>query len=115
MIICRLRAGASEWRYLLTDDGYTIAILEMSGLQARYAKTPRLSLMTVNGFGGKYVDSELQVTATSQNFARQKHNLLQAMLAVNDLFYLAHFHFRVYSTKMSLLGWTSLESAISPM
>ena len=31
----------------------------------------------------------LKVTASENNFALRKHNLVQAMLAVNDLFYLA--------------------------
>ena len=32
---------------------------------------------------------ELLVTATPDNFPLRKHNLIQAMLAVNDMFYLA--------------------------
>ena len=60
-------------------------------------------------------DSELQVTATSQNFARQKHNLLQAMLAVNDLFYLAQ-SFTSSLFYEDVVAWLDiLESAISLM
>lgn len=46
--------------------------------------------MTLNGFGAKLNPNQaIEVTATAENFALRKHNLLQAMLAVNDLFYLA--------------------------
>ena len=34
-------------------------------------------------------DNALVVHATRENFAQKKHSLIQAMLAVNDLFYLA--------------------------
>ena len=45
--------------------------------------------MTLNGFGVKLNGEALEVHATAENFALRKHNLVQAMLAVNDLFYLA--------------------------
>ena len=45
--------------------------------------------MTLNGFGVKLNHEALEVQATPANFPLRKHNLLQAMLAVNDLFYLA--------------------------
>ena len=85
----QIYAKSSDGGFMLTDDGYTIEDLEMSGCKLDTPKRRDLLHMTLNGFGVRLKDSELQVTATSQNFARQKHNLLQAMLAVNDLFYLA--------------------------
>ncbi len=75
--------------FVLTDDGYTIADLELGGCKLDTPKRRSLLNMTLNGFGVSRNNDELQVTATETNFARQKHNLLQAMLAVNDLFYLA--------------------------
>jgi hypothetical protein len=45
--------------------------------------------MTLNGFGVQLVGKALQVHASPENFALRKHNLLQAMLSVNDMFYLA--------------------------
>ena len=74
---------------LLSDDGYTIADLEMSGCKLASPKRQALLQATLNGFGVRNVDDELQVAATAEDFALKKHNLLQAMLAVNDLFYLA--------------------------
>jgi hypothetical protein len=38
------------------------------------------------------LDNQLTVHASEENFALRKHNLIQAMLAVNDLFYLASPH-----------------------
>ncbi len=74
---------------LLTDHGYTISDLEMSGCQLDTLKRQALLKTTLNGFGVSLVDGELCVKATAGNYARKKHRLLQAMLAVNDLFYLA--------------------------
>ena len=45
--------------------------------------------MTLNGFGVQLHDKALEVHATPANFALRKHNLVQAVLAVNDMFYLA--------------------------
>jgi hypothetical protein len=45
--------------------------------------------MTLNGLGVKLQGEALEVHATAENFALKKHSLVQAMLAVNDLFYLA--------------------------
>src|SRR5207245_11572717 len=45
--------------------------------------------MALNGFGVKLQDEALEVHATAETFPLKKHSLVQAMLAVNDLFYLA--------------------------
>jgi hypothetical protein len=44
---------------------------------------------TLNGFGVQANGDALEVHASPANFAMRKHNLVQAMLAVNDLFCLA--------------------------
>ena len=75
--------------YLLTDDGYTIDDLEQSGCGLETGKRQELLQMTVNGFGVQVQDKILQVKASADNFAIRKHNLIQTMLAVNDMFYLA--------------------------
>src|SRR5207248_8255446 len=43
----------------------------------------------LNGFGVRRESDVLLVKATAQDFPLRKHNLVQAILAVNDLFYLA--------------------------
>jgi hypothetical protein len=75
--------------YILTDDSYTIHDLEASGCVLNTEKRQDLLRMTVNGFGIKLDQDALQVHATAESFPLRKHNLMQAMLAVNDLFYLA--------------------------
>ena len=52
-------------------------------------KRQKLLEMTVNGFGVELKNRALQVTTTDGDFALRKHSLIQTMLAVNDMFYLA--------------------------
>ena len=75
--------------YLLTDDSHTIQDLQQSGCALESSKRRSLLNMTLNGFGVQLNHDALEVHASEDNFALRKHNLLQAMLAVNDLFYLA--------------------------
>lgn len=75
--------------FLLTDDGYILNDLEVSGCKIDTPKRQQLLKLTLNGFGVQIKGKEIQVLATSDNFALKKHNLLQAMLAINDMFYLA--------------------------
>jgi hypothetical protein len=75
--------------YILTDDGYTIEDLKRSGCELESKKRSDLLTLTLNGFGVKLVENAMIMHASSDNFPLRKHNLVQAMLAVNDLFYLA--------------------------
>jgi hypothetical protein len=75
--------------YLLTDDSYTIEDLAQSGCKLESPKRRQLLETTLNGFGVRLDGDRIEVSATADNFALRKHNLVQAMLAVNDLFYLA--------------------------
>jgi hypothetical protein len=75
--------------FLLTDDGYTIDDLKMSGCMLDTRKRQDLLKVTLAGFGVKQEEGALVVHATADNFPLRKHNLIQAILAVNDLFYLA--------------------------
>jgi hypothetical protein len=75
--------------FLLTDGGETIDDLQMSGCNLESKRRQDLLQMTLNGFGVNRQRNALSVRASMQNFAMRKHNLVQAILAVNDLFYLA--------------------------
>ena len=75
--------------FSLTDGGYIINDLHQSGCDLESKKRGDLLKLTLNGFGVKIENESLFVHATSDNFALKKHSLVQAMLAVNDLFYLA--------------------------
>jgi len=80
--------------YLLSDDGATIDDLIMSGCSMDSPKRRELLTITLNGFGVQLGDNKeaLTIRATPENFPVKKHNLVQAMLAVNDMFYLAQSH-----------------------
>jgi hypothetical protein len=76
--------------FILTDDGYIINDLMISGCKLDSEKRQKLLKMTLNGFGVQLDSNNAIIVHTSgDNFASRKHNLIQAMLAVNDLFYLA--------------------------
>jgi hypothetical protein len=75
--------------YILTDEGYILDDLKQSGCKLDSPKRASLLQMTLNGFGIKLAEGALEVRASPEDFALRKHNLIQAMLAVNDLFYLA--------------------------
>lgn len=75
--------------YLLTDDGYIIEDLINSGCPLDSPKRQELLKSTLAGYGVHLDGDQLVVRATPENFSLKKHNLIQAMLAVNDMFYLA--------------------------
>jgi len=75
--------------YVLTDAGYILQDLELSGCKLDSPKRRALLMMTLNGFGVKLNKDRLEVYTSATSFAPSKHNLIQAMLAVNDLFGLA--------------------------
>jgi len=87
----QIYARPENGSFLLTDDGHTIRDLELSGCNLGTSKRQELLNMTLNGFGvhrNRNSDA-LEVKASSDSFPLRKHSLMQAMLAVNDLFYLA--------------------------
>ena len=84
----QLYARADNGGYTLSDDSYTVQDLEASGCSLT-EKRKELLRMTLNGFGVRMNNEALEVHASAEDFPAQKHNLIQAMLAVNDLFYLA--------------------------
>ncbi len=85
----QIYAKAQNGGYVLTDDSYTLRDLEASGCSLNTEKRKDLLRMTLNGFGIQMKDDALEVHASPENFPSRKHNLIQAILAVNDLFYLA--------------------------
>ena len=75
--------------YVLSDDGYTINDLETSGCEISTDKRKAILLQTLNGFGVKNLNNELFIITDEIHFPQKKHNLIQAILAVNDIFYTA--------------------------
>ena len=82
-----LRQQGQEW--MLTDDGYTLADLAQSGCEIDTPRRKALLAATLNGFGVQQNADSLEVKATEDNFPLRKHSLVQAILSVNDLFYVA--------------------------
>lgn len=85
----QIYASRRNGSFVLTDDGHTLQDLEQSGCTLDSGRRQNLLRMTLNGFGVRLREGALEVHASPDNFAPRKHNLVQAMLAVNDLFYLA--------------------------
>lgn len=72
----------------LTDDGYIISELLMSGCNVLSSRKRKESLITIlNRFGVSISkDDELFIETTVDQFPQKKHMLLQAMLSVNNIF-----------------------------
>jgi len=85
----QIYAKKENGNIILTDDAYTIRDLEISGCELATEKRQKILQLTLNGFGVSKEGDELIVKATENDFSKKKHNLIQAILAVNDLFYLA--------------------------
>src|SRR5437016_2235233 len=83
----QIYARRQNGSFVLTDDGYIIGDLNRSGCRLDSPKRQALLSMTLAGFGVQLVGDRLEVRASPDNFPLRKHNLLQAMLAVNDLFF----------------------------
>ena len=77
--------------YFLSDDGYIVHDLRMSGCELDTKNRQLFLRQVLNGLGVKRDENTdaLTIQATRHNFAAKKHSLVQAMLAVNDMFYLA--------------------------
>jgi len=70
----------------ITDDGYILGDLESSGCPIDTPNRKQLLHTILNGFGVREAQGELFVEASEATFPQKKHALVQAMLAVNDMF-----------------------------
>lgn len=79
-----------EEHYILTDGGDTINGLVQEGctIDNSTPKRQKLLYTALNGYGVKEKEGRLELTADEKNFSLRKHSLLQAILAINDMFYL---------------------------
>ncbi len=73
---------------VLTDDGYILADLESSGLDINTPKRKSVIDSILNGVGVRLGRNrnELFIEAAPHNIGQKLHYLIQAMLAVNDMF-----------------------------
>lgn len=79
----------SDGGLVLTDDGYTISDLRLSGCEFTTEKRRQMLHSILNGFGVRLKEDELVIEARPDNFPQKKHNLIQAILSINDLFVMA--------------------------
>jgi len=75
--------------FLLTDDGYVIDDLKMSGCDLDSPKRQSVLKEVLNGFDVSLVENRLETKGSKKDFPQLKHDLIQAMLSVNDMFYLS--------------------------
>jgi hypothetical protein len=75
--------------FLLTDDGYVLGELKSSGVEARGRRRAELFAELLSGYGVSIRGNELQVEATADSLGQRVHSLIQAMLAIDDMFVLA--------------------------
>ncbi len=87
----QIYAKKANGGFILTDDGYIVEDLNLSGCSLDPPKRQQLLKITLAGFGVELNEKTkaLQVRTSPEKFSLRKHSLIQAMLAVNDLFYLA--------------------------
>jgi hypothetical protein len=76
----------------LTDDGYTLRDLRASGMEFSTEKRKAHLNAVLNGFGVRLERDEIIVLASAREFPQKKHSLVQAILAVNDMFVMAEEH-----------------------
>ena len=75
--------------FLLTDDGYIIGELKSSGIERRGDRRRSVFQDLLSGYGVELAGNELRVEANSSNLGQRVHNLIQAMLSLDDMFVLA--------------------------
>lgn len=112
----------------LTDDGYTLADLKTSGLDLDTPRRKSLLHSILGGLGVHTDGTSIKVEASPANLGKRMHALVQAMLAINDMFmiaqprvatfffedvrdYLDRHHVR-YSERVKLAGKSGFDHAI---
>jgi hypothetical protein len=85
----QIYATKQNGKIILSDDGYILSDLRTSGLELKTPKRKAIIESVLNGFGVKLEGSQLLVEASQRNIGQRLHVLIQAMLAVNDMFIMA--------------------------
>jgi len=77
---------------VLSDDGYILSDLRTSGLDLNTPKRKAVIDSVLNGFGVRIEGTQILVEASIRNLGQRLHSLVQAMLAINDMFVMAQPH-----------------------
>lgn len=70
----------------ITDDSYILSDLRATGCHVDTPNRKSILETILKGFGVHEENGEIFVDASPQNFPQKKHAIIQAMLAVNDMF-----------------------------
>lgn len=71
----------------MTDDGYILSNLYSSGIKFKKGSKRKVILDRIlNNYGIEQKEDDLYVTCNPNNFAQKKHLMVQAMLAIDDMF-----------------------------
>jgi len=71
----------------MTDDGYIIGNLISSGISFKSGSKRKLMLdKIIRNFSLQLDDTSIKTVATIQDFPQKKHLMMQAMLAIDDMF-----------------------------
>lgn len=77
-------------KLLLSDDGETMANLELQGLNFQGSKRRKETLETILlNYGISIHNDELIIESSLENFSQAKHNFLSAIIEINDLYVLS--------------------------
>ena len=82
-------AERQNGKIILSDDGYIFSDLRTSGLELTTPKRRSVVETALRGFGVQLDGNRLLVEASPRNLGQRVHSLVQAMLALNDMFVMA--------------------------
>ena len=74
---------------VLSDDGYILSDLRTSGVDLSTPKRKAVLESVLRGFGVRAEGKQLVIEASERTLGQRLHSLVQAMLAVNDMFVMA--------------------------
>lgn len=75
---------------ILSDNGETLSNLELVGVELnRSERRKEIADKVLLNYGVTLKDDELRVETTEHNFPQKKHNMLAAMIELNDMYMLA--------------------------
>ncbi len=85
----QIYAARRNGTIILSDDGYILSDLRTSGLDLSTPKRKSVLESVLRGFGVRVEEKQLVIEASERTLGQKLHSLVQAMLAVNDMFVMA--------------------------
>lgn len=87
--LLEIYAYKNDKKIYLSDNGETLNNLELVGSKLRKGERQNVADKILVNYGVTFKEDELWVEATESNFAQKKHNLLSAMIELNDIYMLS--------------------------